>query len=63
MGRNWGFKIVSQKNSKYAKSSSHNWKSDNFDALMEGYSAVDPPEVENGGESGPRWRKQRKIEC
>merc|ERR1719186_424164 len=63
VGINWGFKIVSQKNSKFAKSSSHNWKSDNFDVLMESSSAVDPPEVGNE-EPGPRWRKQRIcVQC
>ena len=34
LGMHWGFRIICQKNSKYSKSASHNWKSSNYDDLM-----------------------------
>ena len=53
-GLDWGFKIVSQKSAKHSKSDSHNWKSDNYDALEDKYAPV--VNDEPGGEPTRRKR-------
>ena len=56
VGKNWAFQIICQKKCKNSKNKSHNWKSDNYDDLMENLSGEPGPEENEPITEGRRMR-------